>query len=174
MLKSPVRMEPAGRGNGAKGPVSFGLVPESAFECPIASAFADEAPGRLDHRLHRDARHVRHAGLGGPGQGVAKELPHRQAREDQVAELLAPARSFPAIVGRVDHRREVHAVTREVAGELRGLVMARVEVRVVDRHLLEAAHVRVAHFLCGARDARRIDLAVHAPAPLDVPLQEFH
>jgi hypothetical protein len=54
------------------------------------------------------------------------------------------------------------------------LALAARQSRIVHRHFLEAADIRIAELARNAHDARRIDDAIHAAAPLDVPLQEAH
>src|SRR2546428_6971252 len=95
-----------------------------------------------------------------------------KARGDEVAEALA--RAF--VAGQVDGRREEHEVPGEFAPERLDLVLAlapgQIDEAGVD--LLQAKHIRIGDAPRLVRDARRVDDAVDAAAPLDVPGDEPH
>src|SRR3989442_6350129 len=103
-------------------------------------------------------------------------MPHRvadgKARGDEVAEALA--RAF--VAGHIDGRREEHEVPGEFAPERLDLVLALApgQIGEADVDLLQAQHVGVGDAPRLVRDACRVDDAVDAAAPLDVPGDEPH
>lgn len=121
------------------------------------------------HGFHQHALHAGHRRLGRPRQQMPPYLADRQARKNGVAE---PAASAAAVrhIGRC-------AVNRRIAGQAGGqfgdlvLAAAAGQARKIDRNLLQADDVEIAQLADRPQDARKIDAAVHAAPPLNVPAQ---
>jgi len=128
--------------------------------------------GRLQAGLEQQSGHAVVVRIGRPGQLHAQHLPHRQAAQDHVAE------NAPAAVGRgrIDRRAGHCGVAGQQLGQQGELVLAAAacERREVRRDLLQAQHVEIGERPRVFDDARRIDAAVHAAAPLDVPGDQLH
>jgi hypothetical protein len=162
----------AGLGVQAADGVDLGLALGQRVVLQVCGHHPQGAELRPRHHLQQHPLHARHAGVHGPGQQVAPDLPHRQAREDRVAELLAAA---PA-VRQIGRRRVDRRVAGKQGRQFRHLVAPVVagQAGEVHRHFLQADDVEFAHAAHIARHAPEVDPTVHAPAPLDVPGQQPH
>src|SRR6185436_12968245 len=107
----------------------------------------------------------------GPGEGMAPRGGDTVAREDRVAEAAALA-VLAHHVHAVALDARVAGEERPQLGELVTLVVA-LEPREVVRDLLHAEDVEVRDRPRGLHDAREVDAAVEAAAPLDVPGEEL-
>src|SRR2546425_1536260 len=132
---------------------------------------AQRPEGRLDDRFERGARHAGRTGAW-PRQRVVNHPADGEARGDEVAEALAAA----FVAGHIDGGSEEHEVARELAPERLDLVLALApgQIGEADVDLLQAQDVGVGDAPRLVRDARRVDDAVDAAAPLDVPGDEAH
>jgi hypothetical protein len=103
---------------------------------------------------------------------MAPRAAERQARQDHVAEALARA----AGAGNVDAPADNRLVLRQLAAERRGLVLAAAARQVGEPRgdLLQAGDIGVGDAAKLGGDARRIDHAVEAAAPLDIPADYAH
>jgi len=99
---------------------------------------------------------------------VEVHLQHRQARQQEVAEL-PPLHSGP---GAIQCRAKERLVLREQRLQLGKLVSAAGDTGIIARDFLEAQHVAFAHRLRHARDAREVDAAIATAPALDVPGQD--
>src|SRR4051812_39514074 len=102
---------------------------------------------------------------------MAHDAPDRQARSEHVAKSVASAGAWD-----IHGRHEEHRVTGKLTLQRADLVLAAAagEIREPDAHLLQAQHVRIGETASLARDARGVDDAVDAAAPLDVPGDQPH
>ena len=102
---------------------------------------------------------------------MPEHLPHGQARQDHVAEA-PPA---PFAVGDIHRGRKMRAVAGKEPRKNFRLVFASAagEAAEVRGNLLKTADIRIGERLRLARDAPRIDAAIDAAAPLDVPVEKF-
>src|SRR6478609_6216874 len=102
---------------------------------------------------------------------MAASRMHRQSREDEVAEALAPRSTVH--VHRDAFERRIAGKEGGQRGELvRGVVAGK--VRIVVRDFLEAHHVEIPELHDPPRDPAEIDTPVYSAAPLDVPGDELH
>src|SRR5687767_5024816 len=102
---------------------------------------------------------------------MTHDAPHRQPRQDEVAELA------PALFSRNVHAgREKGFIAAKGLLQLFDLVFARASrhLRKITRDFLQAKHVRVGEAPGLARDALGIDPLIDAAAPLNVPAQYSH
>ena len=129
---------------------------------------------RGNDRFERNARHSRDTRITGIRQQMAIDLFHRIARQNQVAEMPAPAVFCRLIDGDAGYGR----VPRKKRREQRKLVFARAAAEIgvgkIVGDFLQAQHVKIGDALCFGRDAGGIDSLIDAAAPLHIPGHHVH
>jgi hypothetical protein len=76
----------------------------------------------------------------------------------------------------IDRSAEADLKARQQLAQQGRLVVRRIalQLREVDRHLLQAEHVEIGHLARTVQHARQIDHAVQAAEPLHVPGDQVH
>ena len=116
------------------------------------------SPRRVaDHGLDRDARHAGHARIARIRQQVAIHLPHRQPRQDHVAEAAPAAVVARLVDGHAGDRRVAGQQLREALELVLAVAAAEPRVGIVVGDLLQAQHVEIGEARASRDDARRID-----------------
>ena len=140
----------------------------------VRSDDAHAAERRAHDGLERDPRHASLTWVDRIRQQVAKHLPDRQARQDQVAEV-AP---LPGVAGNVDdragHRGEIGQLLRDLGELIFAAAAGEPGIGEVARDFLQTQHVEIGQRPGMRHYTRRIDPPVDASAPLHVPGDDFH
>lgn len=135
----------------------------------VCADHAQRPEWRLHDRLDGHARHGR-AGIGRTGQGMPRDVQHRQPRGDGIAE----APDLCALVALQCDAVDQGECLSERSGQFLPLVLTRLAGQMAEarRDLLQAQHVERPHGARFGQHARQVDPAIRAAAPLDVPCQD--
>ena len=108
---------------------------------------------------------------GSIGEGSRCRYAWRTGSRDRI--MLPNRRRRPPSAGMIDRNAADRGESRQQRGERRELVFAgaagKARMREVVGDFLQAQHVEVGELLRRGDDPRRVDAAVHTPAPLHIP-----
>ena len=152
--------------------LDLGLALHRRVVLEVGGHHPQQAERRLHHRLEQHPRHVGH--LGSHGQGSCTRVTWRTGRRLRI--MLPKVRRLPSGCGGVDGDPGNRGEARQQRGDQRELVLAgtALQRREVAGHFLQAEDVEVGKRPGLVDDALRVDPAVDAEAPLDVPVEDLH